>query len=175
MGSRDHTMQCYWHISIQFFSHLLQLSIHCHETFDWQKENKTIDQNLNFRHHKIVYKRCSNMDDCCQEIHNNWSFHSNCTQLFWHEQSQTKLYMYVHVSVLRYYHSWCCKTAFLNKNQNIETFFVWFYGTKMKSPNNSYHVFSTIVETNTTYFISKLQYHDMQVNEKSWRQSRHMD
>ena len=75
-----------------------------------------------------------------------------------------------HVSILRYciitheldaakLHSWTIK------HQNNETF-VWFYGTKMKSSSNKlYHVFSTIVETNTPCFISKFKYHEMQFNE----------
>ena len=33
------------------------------------------------------------------------------------------------------------------------------------SPIKLYHVFSTTVETNTTCFIPKFQYHEMQVNE----------
>ena len=94
MGSRDHTVHCYWHISIQFFSHLLLLSIHWHETFDWQKKNKTIDQNLNFRHHMftkdpvtwmIAVRKNRIIDHFILTVHNHTQLYPtvpNCTQLY---------------------------------------------------------------------------------------------
>ena len=54
MQSRDHMLHCYWHISTQFVSHLLYLSIYCQEAFDCQKINKTVDQNLNFIRHMFT-------------------------------------------------------------------------------------------------------------------------